>query len=100
MKSYFGSVSISKSFFDSSMDKTVVSIKNDIYNIQQQLINMDSEITTIKNYVGMFIQKTNLFIYTNVKTGVKLHYVKYIMKYGVPDDGIFDLDKLNEFTDE
>ena len=49
------------------------------------------------------IAKKNLFsvttvpIETSIKTEINLKYVKYIQKYGVPDDGIFLPELLAEF---
>ena len=34
---------------------------------------------------------------TNIKTVLKTDYVKYILKYGVPDDGVFLPELLAEF---
>lgn len=102
MKDYFGCGSgCGKSYFNSCNyygSGESATFAKEIRLLQEEVASLLSDMDMVKKRLRINVLGTGFETQARTVTKVRENYVQYIIKYGVPKDGIFDLEKLAEFS--
>jgi hypothetical protein len=97
MKSYYCNLNSVKTYYLDNCCNNNNNNNDTIINIQQQIDQLIKDIEKIKKFTKFReVIVAKQIVNVTVKTFLRMNYVRYIIKHGVPDDGIFDLDLLAE----
>ena len=65
-----------------------INLQNTLKELEKRLQEQKNNLNTITAGIEVELQQD---------VGIDLRYIKYIEKYGIPEDGFFDIILLNEF---